>query len=112
MPLLGWIAAIVATAFVVRYWDEIISIATSFIQQIASQWNLYVDDILNGAWESVIQRFSQDIAVVAQRYYFRGNNGKFYRESICEEIPLNEIPFELQEKVMTQEAVDVTARMK
>lgn len=110
--LLPWIAAIVAGAWVVAHWEEVVKVAKDFVNQIASHWDLYVNDILDGAWESVLQRLKEDVAIVAQRFYFKGNDGKYYRESVCEQIDESEIPPELLEKLNKQPAVDVTQRMK
>ncbi|MCQ2362307.1 MAG: hypothetical protein MJ048_04645 [Acidaminococcaceae bacterium] len=110
--MLEWIVAILATAWVVANWDDVVKVAKDFVKQIASKWDLYLNDILDGAWESVLQRLEEDVAIVAQRFYFKGNDNKYYRESVCEQIDESEVPPELLAKLNKQPAVDVTQRMK
>lgn len=110
--LLAWVAVAVVGAIVVASWEALVNVACDFVNQLASHWDLYVQDIMDGAWESVLQRFKDDAAVVAQRFYFKGNDGKLYRETKCEQISEDEIPEELREKLDRQPVVDVKDRIK
>lgn len=93
-------------------WDEVIDSNVDFAKKIASQWELGVQDITGGAWEAVLQKSSEDMAIVVQKFYFKGDDGKFYCESSCVQISTDEVPAELLTELNKQPSVDITERLR
>ncbi|MBQ0067276.1 MAG: hypothetical protein KBS60_03705 [Phascolarctobacterium sp.] len=93
-------------------WDEVIDTCIDSAKEIASHWDLDIQDIIGGAWEAVLQKSSEDMATVIQKFYFQGNDGKFYCETVCVQISIDKVPEELVNELNIQVPVDITERMR
>ncbi|MCQ2362309.1 MAG: hypothetical protein MJ048_04655 [Acidaminococcaceae bacterium] len=100
--LLGGIAYFCAT-----HWDEIINALFNFFQDIASEFGINIEDLVN-SFQSVLQKINNSIAKLVTKIYLQDSYGRDFVRTEVEEISFDDIPDNLKDKVRCGYAIDVT----